>query len=194
MKLLLSLLAVACYGQTTLTLAGLPTNVRSGATITGTISATGDGAANQFTIQASADVTGITVQAGTAATAAGKSVQCGPFSGGQILCLIYGVNQTVIANGQIATFTATVAAKPAANSIPFSLTNLFTSDPTGNTIATTANPLVAVPVLSNCDINGDGLVNQSDLTAEVSAVLAGAGNVTAVQKVIVAMLTGSCSL
>ncbi len=56
-----------------------------------------------------ADITGVTVTIGSAASVASKSMQCAN-RGGSTTCLVFGLNTTTIGNGEVATAALTIAA------------------------------------------------------------------------------------
>lgn len=74
----------------------------------------------------SADVVGINVVAGPAATAANKLVSCSGGSG-TVSCIAYGLNTSVISNGIIATATVTISPSTSATSVPIQVSSVITS-------------------------------------------------------------------
>jgi uncharacterized protein (TIGR03437 family) len=85
-----------------------------------------------------ADVTSVSVAAGAGATAASKSVSCSS-NNGITICVVYGMNTSVIGNGVFATATFNIAAGAPDAAAAVQLTGLVASDPTGNGISTTGN-------------------------------------------------------
>jgi len=67
-------------------------------------------AAVQFDILYPASVTALTVTAGPAATAAGKSIACNLVSAGDTRCIVSAANQNLILNGVVANISATANA------------------------------------------------------------------------------------
>jgi len=67
-------------------------------------------AAVQFDILYPASVTALTVTAGPAATAAGKTVACNLVSAGDTRCIVSAANQNLILNGVVANIAATANA------------------------------------------------------------------------------------
>lgn len=68
------------------------------------------------------DVTGVTVAAGAAAVAAGKTASCANTTGA-VTCLLWGANATLMANGVVAVATVTLSATTPANAIALQLQN-----------------------------------------------------------------------
>ena len=89
-----------------------------------------------FTYAAS-DIAAISATAGTAATAAGKSISCSR-SAGSYLCLVSGVNSNVISNGVVATVSVTLSAT-VTTSTSISVTNTIGASPAGAVISLTAS-------------------------------------------------------
>lgn len=84
-------------------------------------------------------ITGITVTAGSSATAAAKSVQCAG-GGGSYSCLAFGLNANPIADGLLATVTVNLA--PAAiGSVSIGLSNSIGASPSSASIALTGAPV-----------------------------------------------------
>ncbi|NWF84835.1 MAG: hypothetical protein HXY18_13515 [Bryobacteraceae bacterium] len=90
----------------------------------------------QWTIRySSSSISGVSVQAGASAAAAGKTAQClaGPDPGIR-RCLVYGLNQSVMAPGPIAVLVFHVAANAPSSSIPVGISELIMTEPAGNPI------------------------------------------------------------
>jgi hypothetical protein len=100
--------------------------------------ATGDSPASlQWTTSVSAgDITGMTFAAGAASTAAGKSVSCGSGTT-TVTCLVFGINQTVIGNGVVATVTLNISPSTLSTSTPLTLSQGAASNVSGASIPTT---------------------------------------------------------
>ena len=173
--LLLCVLAISVFAQATNTFQlTAPAPTRPSSTFILNVNLTGSGlpAAFQFNVNAPADITAITVADGTSTTAASKQVQCSPYTAGSMTCIVYGLNQTTIATGQVAIITATLSGTPTQTSEIFSLTNSVEADMSGVLIASTISPVsVTGSILSNCDLNGDGVTNVADVNLMISWVL-----------------------
>src|SRR5437899_92789 len=67
-------------------------------------------AALQWTIgYSTADISSINVTAGSGAITAGKIVACNP-TPGSVICVVYGLNNTTVLNGAVATVQLTISA------------------------------------------------------------------------------------
>lgn len=175
MKLILVFLPVLLSAQTvTLTLTG-PVSAKQGSTVNLTLSSSGatvSGPAGlQWTVSPPAGSTVGTPTAGTATTAASKQVACGAAN---LLCLVYGLNQNVIANGAVATIPVTIANNAATGAAVFTLTGIFAPDKTGAVMATAAGPPLSVTIISMADLNGDGTVTLADVQLMLTQSLGGA--------------------
>ena len=84
----------------------------------------------QWSFSYTSDITSVTVVAGSAASAAGKSVSCN----GNI-CLAAGLNQNTISNGTVATATFQLAANPSTTTIPIQVIGVVASTLTGSAIS-----------------------------------------------------------
>ncbi len=91
-----------------------------------------------------------------AATANGKQLDCNATG---TTCLLFGLNQTAISAGVIATGVLTI---PNKGSQTFTVTSALGADPNGISIAVGAGA-IGILGTSIYDLNGDGLVNISDL-------------------------------
>ncbi|MCC6395361.1 MAG: hypothetical protein IT167_32535, partial [Bryobacterales bacterium] len=90
-----------------------------------------------------ADVSSITVNTGTAAAAAGKTVTCNPVSG-SLNCLVFGFNTTTMSNGVVATVVVTLSASTGKTSTAITMSSGVASDPNGQGITpvtTTGNTI-----------------------------------------------------
>ena len=175
MKLFLFLtFAVAGFAQNVFDLTG-PTNIRPGNVINMAVNLTGTSmpAASQFTVNTTADISALSVTIGAAGTAAGKVVSCGVYTANALTCVLYGLtNVNTIANGVLANISATLSSAPTLTTETFSLTTPVDANTTGSSLTVTVSPVnIPVAVLSNCDLNGDGLVNTQDVNLIVSWVL-----------------------
>ncbi|MCC6345117.1 MAG: hypothetical protein IT166_23150, partial [Bryobacterales bacterium] len=84
-----------------------------------------------------AEFSAITVNPGTAATSAGKSITCNP-SSGQVMCMVFGINTTGMGDGVVAVASVTLSTSSASTSRAIQLTGVIGADPSGNQIAVTA--------------------------------------------------------
>ena len=80
-----------------------------------------------------ASVTSVSVSVGSAAVAASKSVTCSA-SSGSALCLLWGLNQTAIANGTVAVVSVTLAAS-ATGTVPIAVTGVSAAAANGTAIS-----------------------------------------------------------
>ncbi|MCZ2147189.1 MAG: S-layer homology domain-containing protein [Bryobacterales bacterium] len=90
-----------------------------------------------------ADVSSITVNTGTVATAAGKTVTCNP-APGSLNCLVFGFNTTTMSNGVVATVAVTLSASTVKTSTAITMSSGVASDPNGQGITpvtTTGNTI-----------------------------------------------------
>lgn len=161
--LLLLLLAGLIHGQSVGVSA--PNNVRTGQSFQLSISKSGGGspAALEFTISFSGGVASISnIVEGTAATGAGKSVDCSTFTVQAIKCVLWGLNNQTMTDGVLTTMRASVVSSGAPQQITVTIGALLGASVTASAITFAANPPVTVSVLSKCDINGDGLTNATD--------------------------------
>jgi hypothetical protein len=124
-------------------------------------------AASQWTVAAtpwnptSPILTSMTAAAGTAATAAGKSIYSGGFNGaaGTETFVVVGQNQNQLQPGQIASLTATVSPTAPAGTFTLAITGPSTADPSGGTVVTTTGPPVTITIqvaFSFCDVLHNG--------------------------------------
>jgi hypothetical protein len=206
MTLLLASLAIAQSGPS---LGVSAPATRPGQTATVSINLAGSAGQNIAASEWSFTVpSGATVTAGPAATAAQKTVQCGANAQQTTTCVLYGVNSNTLADGVVATVAVPVAPiSPftSANTTgpSFTLTNTLSASLAGSAVATAAGPAVNIPLLSPCDLNGDGATNALDVVAAVSQVVSGVGSLKSlssgstfglvdIQRVVNAAVSGSC--
>src|SRR5579863_6756573 len=91
-------------------------------------------AALQWTLQYSpSDISGVTAAIGAAANSAGKAVTCTTASG-SALCVIFGLNQSIIGDGPVAQLTFTLAPGTTSPSTAIQVTQVVLSDSTGASI------------------------------------------------------------
>jgi hypothetical protein len=86
-----------------------------------------------------ADISLITVSAGTSATLAGKTVICSSIGTGRIRCLVYGMNGTPVPSGTVAVATVALFGSTTSTSTSIALSNAVAVNPPGSGIATTAS-------------------------------------------------------
>lgn len=163
------------FAQNVFQLSG-PAFVRPGSPITMNVTLSGSStpAATQFTITATMDITALTVTAGPVATAATKQIACGAYttSTNTMTCIIYGLNENTIADGVLATVTATLSATPSLTSETFSLSGPAEATGPGSAITVTVSPInIATGILSNCDLLGTGTITAADATTIIGWVL-----------------------
>ncbi len=105
----------------------------AGGTVSVPITLTSSGGAQtsalQWTFSYSSDITGVTVIPAPSATNAGKLIDC---SGS--VCIVYGVNSTVIPDGTVATAMFQISANPSTSGIPVALNTVVDSSATGSSI------------------------------------------------------------
>src|SRR5208283_758386 len=147
---------LGCLGQS-VTL-GLSSGVGSpGSSVTLALSMNATGvtpAALQWAFEYSwNDLSSVTVTAGPAAVAAGKTVTCVQ-TGAGTTCVLWGTNATPIANGVVANVLLTVSASTLANSSGIQLVRCVGSSPEGNALVTFGqNGSVAIPRLITANPN-----------------------------------------
>jgi hypothetical protein len=139
MKLSAAFLCVAASAQT-LTLTG-PATARQGTTVTVSMRLSGSSSTGPAGLQWSGALpSGFTSSAPTV-TAASKSLQCGVDK-----CLLFGMNQTSIANGAVVTFRLTVPAQAPTGYAQLSLSNLVGASRTGSTMSVARGSTYAIYV------------------------------------------------
>jgi|GEM_PF-3525795 len=112
--------------------------------ITLTSSGGAQATAVQWTLSYPADITGAVFSAGIAATNAGKSIEC---NGN--LCLVYGLNTTVISDGVVATATFRISPNPSLQTIPIQIIGVVAATPDADSISAAGVPgAVSVPPVS----------------------------------------------
>jgi len=120
-------------------------------------------AAVQWTLTYStSDVTAISAAAGSAATAAGKSVSCNGGSG-TYTCIAFGSNATIISNGTLAVINVTLASTVTSTSIGVTsglgasaAGSSITVSATGGTVTGSGNPVPTVTSLSPSSATAGG--------------------------------------
>jgi len=181
MKYLLSLVfGAACFAQT-LSLT-CPTSVKAGTALncTVSISSAQNTSGVQYTVTTSAPLGTLTATAIGSAAGANKTTSV---FGSSVLQVGSGppgtLNAALIPDGSLATLTWTVPTSLANQTIQLSLggSSILPAAATsqnGSVIAVAVTPFLIVSVLPNvslCDLNGDGVVNQADVTLQQSMVM-----------------------
>lgn len=175
--------SVVCLAQPTLSISNCsPTTVRPGSSTLicslvlsgGNTSATGP-AGLEGTLVASQTLGFPTIGVAGTAAAAGKIASIGNTG----VFVIAGLNQNLIPDGIVATISIPI---PAGVSCPgnspclnLSAVNTLGATAAGGAFAVAVGPSVTVSVSNFCDVNGDGVVNGVDFTAELSAAVAKTG-------------------
>ncbi len=179
-SILLLLLACTSFGQTSLTLTSGTVAPNRTTSLSLSVKSTGSNrpAALQWTFTYTASsVASIAVSAGSAATAAGKTLQC-VMVPGAYSCLAVGMNSTAISDGVLAVLNLTLAAS--VNSVLVGVGNASAVAPSGTSIsasgsgatATLNNPAPTVSSISPSTtaagggaftllINGTGFISSS---------------------------------
>lgn len=162
---------VACAAQS-LNLTVSPASVQPGGqatvTFTWTDAATSVNlAALQWTVALPPGVSQGTAALGAVSTTTNKVLSCGSAA-----CILAGTgatpNATVMPSGIILTLPVTVAAGTAPGVIQIALTGVLGASSAGQPIAVTTTG-ATLTVLSKYDLNGDGVVNSSDVQIMLSA-------------------------
>lgn len=83
-----------------------------------------------------ADITGAKVALGSSPTGAGKTVSCNNSTGGAV-CTVYGLNDSVLSAGTVATITFTVSSTTSSSTIPITLSG-FAAGASGSSIPVSA--------------------------------------------------------
>lgn len=169
MRKLIFLLALssALGAQPVISITGPSGTIRAGSQITLTISVTGTAgtnmAATQFTVS-SIGSWAPTAAIGSAETAAVKSVTCAAVSGAYS-CIVDGLNATALADGTLATITATLPRNSSTGTVTLSLSNTMGADSGALNVTVGAGAPFALSAASACDLTGDGQVTAADHTA-----------------------------
>jgi len=104
---------------------------------------------------------------GSNAQTANKTLYCNPANN---ICLVIGINQTLIPTGEIAKYSVIVPTGAAAGPVTFVISGVVATDPNGSAIPISAGPNFVLTILSKYDINGDGVTNAADLTLAIPQV------------------------
>ena len=128
-----------------------------GSNVALTVSMTASGGAQpaglEWIMSYPADVTGVSVVAGSAATAAGKLMQCA--AGSPRTCIVFGLNTTTIGNGPVAVATFTISASSTSTSVPITVSGVVVSDALGNSIPSSG---IGGTITVSTAINGPSLI------------------------------------
>ncbi len=113
---------------------------------------------------------GVTVTAATGAadTTAAKTLLCRTDG---TMCIVYGVNQTMIGSGDVAVYTVTFPANTPPGNYTFTMSGVLGVTSAGSPFSVVAAAPLTVAILSNYDLNGDGLVNSADVALAVNQAL-----------------------
>jgi hypothetical protein len=174
MKILLALalLIAPVFAQSAVLTATAPA-VLPGKTTVVTLTLSGAGtpalAGLQWTLGLPTGWTTGSVTASGAVAAIPKTVQC---TASSLLCLVWGLNVTAIPNGVVAIIPVTVPASASPGTANVTLSGLFAGTPAGVS-ATLTGVNAVITINSPFDINGDGQVTSSDVTAMVAQVASG---------------------
>ena len=170
--LLFALLLPALLAAQSLTVSG-PANVKPGQTgVVLSVNLAGSAgthlSAVQVTVGLPAGFTVTSSAVGAAATTASKSLTCSSLVPGQ--CLVWGLNQTMLADGVLFTITGNVAAS-VSNALAFTLTGSIGAslDAKAVAVAVAPGPSLSLPLISPCDINADGAITAADILAYLNS-------------------------
>ena len=172
--LCVALSAGAAFGQAILSTTADRLNLRPGESANFTIAIGGQGAtpsiaALQYTGTPAGSLAVGAVQASAAAVGLGKSVVCGTTS--PQICILFGVNSTVIPDGTVITGTITVAASASPGLAPYHVSNVVAAAADGSAIALGASADLVFVILNRLDLNGDGKVDLVDVNIVVQQAI-----------------------
>lgn len=175
MRFLWALISAGLAVGQSLTLSVSPASVQAGGTATLTItyadsSPSSNTAALEWALSLPTGITAGAPTAGAALTTAVKPINCGTS-----ICVAAGdgatLNDTVIGSGVIATVPLTVASTAAPGPLSVTLTGTLGATSTNpSTVTLTISPATET-VLSRYDLNGDGVVNATDVGIMLSEVI-----------------------
>lgn len=162
--------AQAVHGQTAISGSG-PATARPGQTVNlaVTITTSSQLAGLQWTAQLPTAIGGPGIATlGAAAQAAEKQIYC---STDGSICLVVGMNDRVIASGEIARYSVTIppAAPKGLYQVP--LSDVLAADAAGVPIAVTLGPVYELRILARADIDGDGAVTMEDFRLMLDQVI-----------------------
>ncbi len=99
-----------------------------------TLSGGAEPAALRWSFKYSSDVSGVTVSAGVATKAAGKTLRCS-----ENVCLVFGVNKNALADGVVAVATFQIAANPSSSTIEIVVSGVSGAGGNGGSIPGTGS-------------------------------------------------------
>jgi len=143
-----------------------PSSAKANQTITCTVSVSGTPVATQG--QLTITPTAGSPVLGTLTTPIANK-QVAAQMGTNNIWLVYGMNQSTMPNGTMLSIQFVMPNSAVTVTIPQS--SVYASDPNGGALTVTANPPATVALVSNCDINSDGVVNQADVDALKATIL-----------------------
>ena len=165
--------AVLANSQVTLNLSG-PATVKQGASVyLGVQSggATANGPAGlQWTLTPPSGITVTNAVVGAQATSVSKQIAC---NASKLLCLVYGMNQNVIPNGQVGVLTVQIPSNATPGPASFLLSGLVAGDKNGLVMTSSSGPVFTLTILSRADIDSNGTVDASDVSAMAGQVTGG---------------------
>jgi hypothetical protein len=123
------------------------------------------------------DFSSVSVSAGAAATAAGKSISCNNTAGSR-KCVAWGVNSNVIANGIIATVAMTISGSTKNTSSAVSLSGGLSALPSSTSVVTSTTG-AAVTIIQPQGFTITGAVTPSGSGSGTTIALSGAASGTA---------------
>ena len=149
--------------QATLSLSSGSTTPGSSTTLTVSLSASGAAQPNslEWTMNYPTGVAGVTVIAGPAASAAGKTISCS-YGVLSATCLIWGMNTTVIPDGPVATATLTVLPASTTASVPITISGAIVVEVGGNPVplSEAAGSITVLPKMTCSPSGGPSLQGQ----------------------------------
>jgi hypothetical protein len=162
--LILAFLLGATAVAQTLTLVPSVTVAQPGSTFTLRVVSSASAAAGlQWTVGVTGSTAGLSGQValGDKAAATQKTLACKP---DQTTCLIYGMNQTAIGSGDVATYTVSVPAGAPSGTISLKLSGVVGVRGDGTSLTVSAGPEATVIVPSKYDLVSDGKLDMGDVT------------------------------
>lgn len=167
------LFAGLSYGQTTTFSVTGPANARPGTTATISVNAAGTTntgtAAAQWNLTTPAGFTK-TATIGTQASAANKQIACDT---PVLLCIVYGLNTTIMSNGQLASYAITIPANASPGAASITLSGVVAASPTGTAVTTALGAPYSILILAKSDIDGNGTTNGADVSALITQIING---------------------
>ncbi len=169
-KLLLFFALVATLPAQNFTVSVSPTSIRAGQSVTVKVTyntSAPDAAGLQWTLPLPPGLP-FSQTIGAAGTAASKQLACGPTG----ICIVYGLNQTLIGPGDVAVYTVTFPSSALPGNYTFSLSGSLgvTSSDLPLSVSAPTTPTV-VALLSSYDLNSDGKIDSTDVGLALSQIL-----------------------